>query len=78
MSDTEQTGKTSSVSSTDLMKEDFRRFMWYVWVKLLLLPVPTRLQYDIAQFLATGPRRRMIQACGPACKRDPVSGVIGV
>lgn len=44
------------------MLEDFRRFLWYVWVKVLLLPVPTRLQYDIAKFLATGPRRRMIQA----------------
>lgn len=44
------------------MQEDFRRFLWYVWVKVLLLPVPTRLQYDIAKFLATGPRRRMIQA----------------
>lgn len=45
-----------------MMKEDFRRFLWYVWVKILLLPVPTRIQYDIAHFLATGPRRRMIQA----------------
>jgi hypothetical protein len=44
------------------MRGDFRRFLWYVWVKILLLPVPTRLQYDIANFLATGPRRRMIQA----------------
>lgn len=44
------------------MRGDFRRFMWYVWVKVLLLPIPTRIQYDIASFLATGPRRRMIQA----------------
>ena len=45
-----------------MMRGDFRRFMWYVWVKVLLLPIPTRIQYDIASFLATGPRRRMIQA----------------
>lgn len=36
--------------------------MWYVWIKVLLLPQPTRIQYDIASYLATGPRRRMIQA----------------
>lgn len=45
-----------------MMREDFRRFLWFVWMKVLLLPVPTRIQYDIASFLATGPRRRMIQA----------------
>lgn len=44
------------------MRGDFRRFLWYVWKKVLLLPDPTRIQYDIAEFLATGPRRRMIQA----------------
>lgn len=44
------------------MRGDFRRFMWYVWVKILLLPLPTRVQYDIASFLAGGPRRRMVQA----------------
>lgn len=44
------------------MKADFRRFLWFVWIKVLLLPTPTRMQYDIANFLATGPRRRMIQA----------------
>ena len=49
-------------SSQQLMREDFRRFVWYVWIKVLLLPTPTRLQYDIADYLANGPRRRMIQA----------------
>lgn len=58
MSEQPLTGK----SSLDMMRGDFRRFMWYVWVKVLLLPIPTRIQYDIASFLATGPRRRMIQA----------------
>jgi hypothetical protein len=45
-----------------MMKADFRRFLWYVWLKVLYLPQPTRVQYDIAEFLATGPRRRMVQA----------------
>ena len=58
MSETPLTGK----SSLELMRGDFRRFMWYVWVKILLLPLPTRVQYDIASFLAGGPRRRMVQA----------------
>lgn len=58
MSDEPQTGK----SSLTMMRGDFRRFMWYVWIKVLLLPPPTRVQYDIANFLATGKRRRMVQA----------------
>lgn len=44
------------------MREDFRRFLWFVWLKVLFLPKPTRVQYDIADFLAKGPRRRMVQA----------------
>lgn len=51
-----------SQSSEAQMKEDFRKFVWYVWLKVLYLPPPTRVQYDIAEFLATGPRRRMVQA----------------
>lgn len=38
------------------------KFLWYVWVKLLLLPQPTRVQLDIARFLVSGPKRRFIQA----------------
>jgi len=38
------------------------KFLWYVWVKLLLLPQPTRVQLDIARFLVGGPKRRFIQA----------------
>jgi hypothetical protein len=33
-----------------------------VWLKVLLLPQPTRVQKDIAKYLSTGPRRRFIQA----------------
>lgn len=43
------------------MKADFRVFLWALWCHLGL-PDPTALQYDIAQYLARGPRRRMIEA----------------
>lgn len=48
------------------MKADFRVFLWALWSHLGL-PDPTELQYDLAQYLAKGPRRRMIEAfrgCG--------------
>lgn len=45
----------------DLMREDFKAFLWAIWTELKL-PFPTRLQLDIADYLANGPRRRMIQA----------------
>ena len=40
---------------------DFRAFLYLVWDELGL-PDPTPVQYDIAQFLQHGPRRRMVQA----------------
>lgn len=49
-------------SSEELLKGDFRRFMYYVWKNVFLLPQPTPKQYDIGLYLETGPRRRMIQA----------------
>ena len=42
-------------------KADFRVFLWAMW-EHLGLPDPTELQYDIALYLAKGPRRRMITA----------------
>lgn len=45
---------------------DFRNFLFLVWAHLSL-PAPTEVQYDIAQYLADGPRRRIIEAfrgCG--------------
>ena len=45
---------------------DFRNFLWHVW-KFLLLPEPTPVQYEIASYIQTGPRRQIIQAfrgCG--------------
>lgn len=45
----------------DLLKFDFRKFLWVIW-QHLKLPSPTTLQYDIAAYLSRGPRRRMVQA----------------
>ena len=41
--------------------KDFRNFMYLVW-KHLNLPDPTPVQYDIAEFLQTAPRRSIIEA----------------
>jgi hypothetical protein len=43
------------------LKKDFRKFLWVVW-KHLGLPEPTPVQYDLANFMQHGPRRKMIQA----------------
>jgi hypothetical protein len=43
------------------VKNDFRLFVFVLW-KHLGLPDPTRIQYDIAQFLQHGPSRGMISA----------------
>ncbi len=40
---------------------DFRNFLYVVW-KHLGLPDPTPVQYDIANFLQHGPRRKVIEA----------------
>ena len=40
---------------------DFRSFLYVVW-KHLNLPDPTPLQYDIANYLQTGPKRKIIEA----------------
>lgn len=41
--------------------KDFRNFMYLVW-KHLNLPDPTPVQYDIADYLQSGPRRSIIEA----------------
>ena len=43
------------------VREDFRVFLWLTW-KHLNLPAPTPIQQDIAQFLAKGPDRMILQA----------------
>ncbi|WP_158286266.1 phage terminase large subunit [Caulobacter sp. D4A] len=50
------------LSSKEILQADFLKFVWYVWTRVLSLPKPTRIQLDIALYLATGPRRRFIQA----------------
>lgn len=49
------------MTQLDKIKGDFRLLMWVIW-KHLSLPDPTVIQYDIAQYLHHGPRRRMVQA----------------
>lgn len=41
--------------------KDFRNFVFFLW-RELRLPPPTDVQYDIAQFLQHGPKRRMVKA----------------
>jgi hypothetical protein len=50
------------LDSRTILQGNFLKFLWYVWTALLLLPVPTRVQLDIARFLEGGPKRRFIQA----------------
>ena len=49
------------------LKTDFRNFAFRAW-QTLNLPAPSRVQYDIADFLQNGPSRRMIQAMRGAGK----------
>lgn len=49
-------------TASEILKGDFLKFLWFVWKHVLFLPEPTRVQLDIARFLATGPARRFIQA----------------
>lgn len=50
------------MTAVEQLQGSFLKFLWYVWLKVLLLPEPTRVQKDIARYLSTGPRRRFIQA----------------
>lgn len=49
-------------TSRDILQGDFLKFIWFVWTVILSLPIPTRIQYDIARYLASGPTKRFIQA----------------
>lgn len=51
----------SEKTSEELLKGDFRLFLWVLW-QHLRLPEPTPRQYAIAWYLQHGPRRRMVQA----------------
>ena len=50
------------MTAKEQLQGSFLKFLWYVWTKLLYLPVPTRVQLDIARFLQEGGKRRFIQA----------------
>ncbi len=41
--------------------DDFKVFLWWLW-KQLGLPSPTEAQYEMADYLQNGPKRRMIMA----------------
>lgn len=43
------------------MHDDFRVFLWWLW-KQLGLPDPTEAQYEIAEWLQHGPKRRIVMA----------------
>lgn len=45
----------------DLLKADFRNFVFRLWEQLGL-PDPTAIQFEIANFLQHGPKRRMVLA----------------
>jgi hypothetical protein len=49
------------------LKDDFRNFAFRAW-QVLGLPQPSRVQFDICEFLQHGPDRRMIQAMRGAGK----------
>lgn len=60
--DTNRTPVAQAVAEQfDPILSDFRNFVFKLW-KHLGLREPTGIQYDIAQFLQYGPRRRIIQA----------------
>jgi hypothetical protein len=52
----------SRLSAEERLKGSFLLFLIYAWVRVLRLPKPTRIQKDIADYLANGPRRRFIAA----------------
>lgn len=53
-------GGGQSLPPIDPKLKDFRSFLWLVW-KYLNLPDPTPVQYDIAEYLQYGPRRKIIE-----------------
>lgn len=50
-----------SQSTLDPRLKDFRNFLFLAW-KHLGLPEPTKVQYDIAEYLQSGPRRSVVEA----------------
>lgn len=48
-------------SYADILKDNFDVFLAHLWKNVLTLPPPTRVQLDIAKFLASGPNLRIIE-----------------
>lgn len=46
----------------DILKGSFLKFAFYAWTRVLGLPPPTRVQYDIGRYLQDGPRLRFLAA----------------
>ena len=53
--------ETTTLSGSDPIREDFRKFLWLIW-KHINLPNPTPVQYDIAHYLQHGPSKICIEA----------------
>lgn len=45
----------------EALREDFKNFLYVIW-KRLGLPPPTKVQYEIADYLQYGPKRKIIEA----------------
>ena len=45
---------------TETLKADFRNFLWHIW-QHIMLPDPTPIQYDVAEYLQDGPERMIIE-----------------
>lgn len=67
MSDTTNYPAWVQTPSEKRLHDDFRVFLFHIW-RHLKLPAPTPIQYDIALWVSTGPRRRMVQAFRGAAK----------
>lgn len=52
---------TTYGSYADILKDNFDVFLTHLWKNVLTLPAPTRVQLDIAKFLASGPNLRIIE-----------------
>lgn len=55
------TANTPKKTREQLLAADFKNFLFAVW-RFLGLPPPTPIQYEIADWLQSGPRRKMVQA----------------
>jgi len=55
------TKKATQRAPEGVISDDFRKFLFLIW-KHLNLPQPTPVQYDIANYIQSGPKRSCVQA----------------